>query len=177
MMKTRCQFVSSLFCLTGLVLIISILGCNSSDRVPPKGLPKLYPCFITLTQEGEPLVGAMVKLHSQGESIQWMVSGKTDDRGMVLIFTDGYFKGAPAGEYKVTVEKYETVAPPLPDVLPTNEAALQRLYNKQETDARDYRLVEPIYGKADSTPLSITVEKKKTETSLDVGKKYRELAQ
>ena len=160
----------------GLLLIVFLFGC-SSGRVPPKGIPKLYPCLLTVTQEGAPLAGAVVRLHLQGTLLDWTVSGTTDETGTVTIYTDGFFAGAPAGEFKVTVEKFETVAPPMPEVLPTNPDALQKLSNRIEAETKDYRLVEPVYGKADSTPLSISVNKKKTEASFDVGKKYRELAQ
>ena len=174
MTNTQCQVITSLFCTAGLLFIVSMSGC-SKDRALPPGMPKLYPCTLKITQEGEPLVSAIVKLHSQGEPIAWTVSGKTDETGTVIIFTDGYFKGAPAGEYKITVDKLESVAPPMPAVLPTGEAELQALYNKQEAETKEYRLVEPVYCKVDSSPLSISIDKKKTEASFDVGKKYREL--
>jgi len=79
-------------------------------------------------------------------------------------------------EATVTVDKRETVAPPLPDVLPTDEDRLQALHNAQEANTRDYRLVEPVYSSVDSTTLSISVDTKKTEASFNVGKKHRELA-
>jgi len=157
------------------MLVVAIPGC-SSGRVPPAGFPRLYSCIIKITQEGEPLVDAMVKLHMQSDSIKWTVNGKTDETGTATIYTDGYFKGVPAGEYKVTVEKLETVIPPLPEVLPTNEEKLMQLHNQQEANTREYRLTDPIYCKVDSTPLLISVDKKKTEASFNVGKKYRELS-
>jgi hypothetical protein len=156
------------------ILVISLLGC-SSGRVPPKGMPRLYSCVVTITQEGEPLAGAIVKLHPQGVPLNWTVSGKTDEMGKAIIHTDGYFSGAPAGEYKVTVDKRETVAPPMPAVLPTDEAALERLYNRQEAETKDYRLVDPLYCNVDSTTLSVSVGKKKVEETFDLGKKYREV--
>ena len=156
----------------GLLLLVSTFGCHSG-RVPPQGMPKLYPCAINITQEDEPLAGAIVKLYPQGDTFHWTVTGKTDETGTAVIYTDGYFKGAPAGEYKITVDKCETVSPPLPVVLPTNTVALEKLYNWQEAETKNYCLVEPVYGKTDSTPLSISVDKKKTEASFDVGKKYR----
>ena len=138
-------------------------------------MPTLYPCVITITQEGEPLAGAMVRLFPQGFSLDWTVSGMTDDTGTAIIHTDGFFRGVPAGEYKVTVEKSETVEPPMPDVLPTNEIELQRLFNRLEEERRSYRLVDPGYGSVDSTPLSITVGTRRTEASFDVGQKHRSL--
>lgn len=156
------------------MLIVFLIGCNSG-RARPKGMPKLYPCTVTVIQEGAPLAGAIVKFFPQGTTLNWTVSGKTDAMGMAIIYTDGYFAGAPAGEYKVTIDKRETVAPPMPAVMPTSERELERLQNKMEAETKEYRLVEPIYCKVDSTPLSISIEKKRMEQSFDVGKKYREL--
>ena len=109
--------------------------------------------------------------------MDWAVSGKTDEKGSATIHTDGYFKGVPEGEYKVTVDKRETVIPPLPDVLPTDEDALLKVYNQQEANIKDYRLVDSVYGRESSTPLLISVNKKKTVVSFDVGKQCRELVQ
>jgi len=176
MTNTRYKVIPGLFCAAGLLLIVSMSGC-SQDRVPPPGLPRLYQCVITLTQGGEPLAGAMVTLHTQGTSLDWTVNGKTDEKGVAIIFTDGYFRGAPAGEYKVTVDKLESVTPAMPDVLPTNPLELERLYNRLEAETKEYRYVEPIYVRVDSTPLSIAVDTRRTMASFDVGKPYRELAQ
>ena len=168
--------ILGLFCTAGLLLIVSVSGC-SQGRVPPPGLPRLYQCIITVTQGGEPLAGAMIILHSQDTPLNWTVNGKTDEKGEAIIFTDGYFRGAPAGEYKVTVDKLESVTPPTPDVLPTNPLELERLYNRLEAETKEYRYVEPTYVRVDSTPLSITVDARRTTASFDVGKPYRELAQ
>jgi len=159
----------------GLLLLISTFGCNSS-RVPPEGFPKLYSCSLKITQEGEPLSGAIVTLHPQGAALAWSVTGKTDATGTAIVHTHGYYPGVPAGEYKVTVNKIETVVPPMPDVLPTNTHEWEKLYDVQKAGTKDYRLVEPVYAKADSTPLSLAIENKTTKASFDIGDKYRELA-
>ena len=174
MTHTPFQFHVRLFCMAGLLFIVLMPGC-SRGRIPPPGMPKLYPCTIAVIQEGEALVDATVKLHSQGEPIKWTVSGKTDDTGTAVIYTDGYFKGVPAGEYKVTIEKFETVRPPKPEVMPEDEAQRLALNNRLEAETKAYRLVKPVYETVDSTPLSISVDKKKTEASFDAGKKYRDL--
>ncbi|MDR2641984.1 MAG: hypothetical protein LBC74_04245 [Planctomycetaceae bacterium] len=41
-------------------VLLSVLGCGGSSG--PKDLPKLYPCVITITQEGKPLDNAVVEL-------------------------------------------------------------------------------------------------------------------
>jgi len=173
MPKSLSLVISCLFYGTGTILFVSLLGCGGKEL--PAGFPKLYPCTVTVTQEGEPLVGAIVRLHPSNP-LEWTVSGKTDGRGTAVIHTHGIHAGAPAGDFKVTVDKLEAVVPPLPANLPTDEEALNRLYNQQEENTRDYRLVEPGYSKVDSTTLTITIDSKKTSETFDVGKKYRELA-
>ena len=118
----------------------------------------------------------MVRLHPQGFSLDWTVNGMTDATGTAIIHTDGFFRGAPEGEYKVTIDKYETVDPPKPDVMPTSEAELQRLYNRLEAETRSFRLVDPEYSSVDSTPFSIKIGARRTEASFDVGQRYRALA-
>ena len=168
------SFVTCLLYGTGLIAAVSVLGCGGKKL--PAGFPKLYPCTISINQEGVPLAGAVVKLHIQGNPLEWTVSGQTDDAGKAVIYTHGIHAGVPAGDFKVTVDKLETVAPPLPDQLPTDEDALARLYNKLEADTKEYRLVEPAFCKADSTTLTITVGTAAATATFDVGKKYREPA-
>jgi len=158
-----------------LILLIATLGCNSG-RVPPEGFPKLQSCSLKITQEGEPLAGAIVTFHPQGTPLAWAVTGKTDATGTATVFTGSYYPGVPAGEYKVTVDKVETVMPSVPEVLPTSERELDKLNKELAVGTKNYRLVEPVYTAVSSTPLSLSVEQKKTKASFDVGHKYRELA-
>jgi hypothetical protein len=74
----------------------------------------------------------------------------------------------PAGDFKVTVDKLETVVPPLPDMMPTSESELTKLYNKREEETKEYRLVDIRFTQAESTPFSINVNKKMGVISLDL---------
>jgi hypothetical protein len=169
-MKTYYLYKIWLFILPILISfsVLLLSGCGGG-RVPPEGLPKLYPCSILVTQEGEPLVGATVSLHSTSEKFQWTINGRTDESGKAEIMTHGYFKGVPAGNFKVTVDKLETVVPPLPEVMPTKESELTKLFNKIEEETKEYQLVDIRYTQAESTPLSITVSNKMENISFDVG--------
>ena len=118
--------------------------------------------------------GAMVRLYPADSPHEWQIDGKTDESGTAVVYTAGYFKGVPTGEYKVTVDKTETYIPPLPEVLPADPKERARLEAQREAEIRDYRLVERTYSKVDSTPLSISVAKKGAKITVDVGKKYRE---
>ncbi|GEM_PF-1963339 len=84
----------------GLVL----LGCSKEPQVTFK----TYPVKITITQKGQPLLGADVRLHPldpNGRGGQ----GKTDESGVAVIksFGEGnaMAEGAMAGKYKVLVSK------------------------------------------------------------------------
>jgi len=84
-----------------LVLAVFLPGCNNKKR--PDGFPQLYPCEITVLQEGTPLSGATVMLLSEGGSVPWTVGGGTNDSGVARIFTHGEFAGAPLGQFQVWV--------------------------------------------------------------------------
>ncbi|MDR1140366.1 MAG: DUF1559 domain-containing protein, partial [Planctomycetaceae bacterium] len=77
-------------------------------------------------------------------------------------------EGIHCGDFKVTVDKLETVVPPLPDVMPTSESELTKLYNKREEETKEYRLVDIRFTQAESTPFSINVNKKMGVISLDL---------
>ncbi|MDR2438434.1 MAG: hypothetical protein LBE12_03550 [Planctomycetaceae bacterium] len=142
-------------------------GCGGG-RVPPQGMPTLYPCSIQITQKNQPLTDAVVSLHSTSENFPWTINGRTDEKGQAEIFTHGYFKGAPAGDFRVTVDKLETVIPPLPDIMPTSESELTKLFDKREAEIKEYRLVDIRFTQAESTPFSINVNKKMGVVSLDI---------
>ncbi|MDR2754742.1 MAG: Ig-like domain-containing protein [Planctomycetaceae bacterium] len=148
---------------------VSFLSGCGSKRVQPDGMPTLYHCSIQITQNGQPLTDAIVSLHSTSENFPWTINGRTNENGQAEIFTHGYFKGAPAGDFKVTVDKLETVVPPLPDVMPTSESELAKLYDKREKETKEYQLVDIKFTQAESTPFSINVNKKMGVISLDIG--------
>lgn len=89
-----------------LVAGLFVLGCSKE----PKVTFKTYPVKITITQKGQPLPGADVRLHPldpNGRGGQ----GKTDISGVAVVksFGDGnaIAEGAMAGKYKVLVSKIQ----------------------------------------------------------------------
>jgi hypothetical protein len=146
-------------------IIISLLcfvaaGCGRSDV--PGDLPKLYPCAITVTQNGAALPGAGVQLVSQDESAKYRIAtGTTDDSGLAEIRTYG-FAGVPLGTYKVIVTKTITE-----DV----KEYVDEVGSKQLTQGTDYSTVEIQYTDEKSTPLTIEItDKDKATATFDVGK-------
>ena len=125
----------TLVALISIALIWSFVGCSKSKQ--PDGFPPVYPCEITITMNGTPLVGANVSLSSSLES-PWFSGGVTDDKGVAKINTYS-FVGAPEGEYKVLVSKYE-LPPPREDSPnggggdgPAAKSLLQQKFRSAET--------------------------------------------
>jgi hypothetical protein len=87
--------------------VTAVFGCAKEER--PDGLPDLFPCILTFTQEGKPLAGATVEVVGV-DSSQWSAGGMTDGAGRVELVTYGKFKGVRAGRHKVVVNKHESEA-------------------------------------------------------------------
>ena len=129
-----------------LIAAMSITGCGKNNS-RPSDLPQLFPCVLTITQEGNPLDGAYVTLIPMEESnAKYQASSVTNKSGEATIVTYG-FDGVPAGKYKVCVRKVVG-----------------------EED-REYQLVEPKYSDPLNTPHEIEIiGKKMPPASFDVGK-------
>jgi 5-hydroxyisourate hydrolase-like protein (transthyretin family) len=142
-------------------MLLMILGCK--DKPQPEDLPKLYPCIVTITQDGKPLEDAAVELIAEDQSnAKYQPVTKTDTEGKAVMSTYGY-KGAPAGKYKVVISKkidddfvYGTSS--------TGDKEVQK-YNT-------YRTVEPKYSDSKTTPheIEVTGKEKTVEATFDVGK-------
>lgn len=149
-----------------ILVALSIAGCTGNDG-RPADLPPLFPCEITITQEGNPLVGATVGLESIGESQgTYFPAGITDDRGKTVLSTYGY-DGAPAGKYKVTVRKTVTEG---------GSNATNEYGEPIGSGGIEYRTVETKFSRANTTPHEIEVTKSRTmlQATFDVGKPIKE---
>ncbi|MDR0703577.1 MAG: carboxypeptidase-like regulatory domain-containing protein [Planctomycetaceae bacterium] len=133
-----------------LIFLVLMVGCMREQR--PEGMPTLYPCTITIIQDGKPLAGAMVTLYTESsEDRRWPPGGTTNPQGVISIKVLGKYSGAPAGTYKVTVEKQET----------------------ENVDSNSYytiSLVETQYINVQDTPLKIDVTPQGVNQTFDVGK-------
>jgi hypothetical protein len=132
-----------------LIVLFVLTGCDFGSA-KPEGFPKkLYPCEVTILQDGIPLLGARVSLSHQDENQKnWGVSGITDTEGVVQFYTYGKWKGAPEGTFKVTVAKYLVEGPD----------------NKEIT----YTLIDEKFAEPETTPIQLEVKGKTTQT-FDVG--------
>jgi hypothetical protein len=143
-----------------LVAAVTLTGCNKSNR--PSDLPPLYPCAMTIIQDGNPLGGATVSLVPLEEAnAKYQASSITDESGTAVITTYG-FDGVPAGRYKVCVWK----------TLIEGVEQYQDNYGETvSTTGTEYRTVETQYSDAETTPHEIEITGKKlSPKTFDVGK-------
>ena len=131
-----------------LLCLGALTGCGEKR---PDGMPKTYPCELTLTQGGKPLVKAQVMLYAKEAPCPWTVGGSTDENGVAEINTHGKYKGAPNGDWIVTVSKNIVI------------------YKDENDDTGDvYSKVELDYMNRETTPLELKTDGK-TKAALDVG--------
>jgi hypothetical protein len=75
-----------LFSLTLFCTLFSVSGCKDSSR--PEDLPKLFPCVITITQEGKPLEEASVELVATDQNnAKYKSLSITDAEGRAVMST------------------------------------------------------------------------------------------
>ena len=156
-------------------LLLFVAGCG--EKLPPD-LPKLYPTVVSVIQGGEPLEGANVNLLPKDPNSRWAASGVSNSAGKVDFFTEGKYRGAPEGEYQVTVSKvfaepskYDGQEKPSDLDYPTWHKMLQ----EENAKRAGYRLVDPKYGDRRTSPLELTVgPQQPKDQQIDVGAVYKE---
>lgn len=155
LLKRRAAFLASFL---AVVATACFVGCAKKT---PDGMPKLYPCSVTLTQGNAPLADATVTLAN--DSIEWAVSGTTDEKGVAVIYTHGTYAGAPEGDYVVVVQKQIVEKPTVQQQSPSDDIIGGVAYN----------CVSEEFGSKKTSPLKLEV-KGKTTGSFDVGEAIRE---
>ena len=110
-MSKKHSLIISPFIVIFFILFCTVFtGCGQSPY--PQGFPKIYPCEITVTQEGTPLEGATVTALTEDDNLaKWPVGGTTDASGKANLTTMGKFKGVPAGTYTILISKTEVSGP------------------------------------------------------------------
>ena len=141
-------------------LLIAVSGCSPKL---PDGMPKIFPCVLTLTQEGKPAEGFDVQLVAKGEKISWMIGGTSDAQGLVKIMTHGQFNGAPAGLFAVVINK-------------TLTEGVDQNADVQTKPVMIYSLTEKKYNSELTTPLEVKIEGK-TNVTFDLGKPVKILTE
>jgi len=137
-----------------LVAVVATLFSGCAQEQKPDGLPDLYPCTLTLTQDGQPLAGATVQVLSADADGKWSAGGTTDEQGKVILVTYGKYQGVQAGKHKVVVSKQESDVPEgemeagivVPGsggggTLPTSYTLVEKEYTSQETTPLELEIV------------------------------------
>lgn len=154
-MKKNIAFV------VAVLFVTTICGCKKDDR--PEDMPPLFPCVITVVQEGTPLDGASVNFEpGEGANAKYRAAGITNEQGKAIMKTYG-FDGAPEGTYKVIVRKL---------VVEEGPKVINSDGEEVTTYGKEYQAVEQEYRDAKTTPhkIEITNSKKTLEATFDVGK-------
>lgn len=142
--------IANVCLIAGLVFV----GCSKGPTVTFK----TYPVKITITQKGQPLAGADVRLHPLDENGRG-AQGKTDISGVATMrsFGDGnaMADGAMAGKYKVLVSKVDV--PAIPEG--QDYDAMQAQQAAADTYASAPRpLLPPKYNSWQETPFECEVQ-------------------
>lgn len=161
-----------------LLALVAAFGCGGEKL--PAGMPKPQSTTITLTLDGKGLADAsLTMIPSDGG--QYTAVGTTDASGVAEMKTNGKFKGAVPGSYKVVVGAkdeidYGEFGPP-----PTGDPAAMEKWNR-DVDAAGgaavaftrTSVVPQEFAAADTTPLTITVGEGKVAETFDLGASVRE---
>ena len=160
-----------------LLALVAAFGCGGEKL--PAGMPKPVPTTITLTLDGKGLADASVTMIPDSGS--YAAVGKTDAGGVAEMKTDGKYKGAVPGSYKVVVGAkdeidYGEFGPP-----PTDDPVAMDKWNR-DVDAAGgagvaftrTSVVSQEFTAADTTPLTITVGEGKAAETFDLGASVRE---
>jgi len=143
-----------------IVIVVTLTGCTGSDK--PAGFPKLYPVSVKVIQDGAPLAGASVQLTSS--AFYWVAAGTTDNSGVAVLWTDGKYKGAPAGHFQVTVEK---------NINEGEEEYIAAL-NRYDSEAaakivvRSFSYVDEKFVTTATSPLTADIDSRTKQIEIDV---------
>ena len=167
------NFITIIVCF----LAISLLsGCGKSR---PKDMPQVYPVDITVIDGTTPLDKATIILVANDATAKsrpnnLVVGGVTDADGKVLLNTTmGTYseKGAPLGQYKVTIQKDQPIVQTLSDEELQNMDMGARLAHSRklmaERDAKP-KLVPERLTQSRTTPLLLDVKEKDTVLEVDI---------
>ncbi len=131
----------------GALLGVVLTGCGGGGIAPVRGV---------VTLEGAPVAGATVLFMPDGQGGGRPASGFTASDGTFRLSTYKPDDGAPAGKYRVLIQKTEAAK----DRGAAERAALERAKDKIEEKSRQKGrkpALPEAYAKFDTTPLRCSV--------------------
>ncbi|UUO08853.1 carboxypeptidase-like regulatory domain-containing protein [Blastopirellula sp. J2-11] len=146
-----------------LSLASLILGCNRGPALPAN-LPPLTACTLQIQYKQTPVTEATVTLiPAHGD---WVGVARTDATGKAVVQTQGRYDGVPAGDYSITVTKYEPVTDLPPDPATPEEDAASTLSASHQSKRKS--LVPEKYTKPETTDLKLTITDLPVEQTLQL---------
>lgn len=163
--------------ISAALALVAALGCGGEKL--PEGMPKPVATTLTFKVDGKGLADANITMIPADEG-RYVAVGKTDANGVADMKTDGKFKGAVPGEYKVVVAAKDEVdygefGPP-----PTGDPAALEKWNVAVENGggaaqfKRYSLVAAEFGDVEKTPLTVSVADGKVAETFDLGDSTRE---
>lgn len=145
---TRCGL--GVYVAASMFAIASLTGCGGGGGGSGTG-PKTFPVSGTVTQGGKPVEGATIQfMLADGKG---GAAGRTDASGHYTLSTAKPGDGAVAGQYKVTITKFEQAA--------ATGSATEKDYvppKEGESAPAPKSLLPEKYGKPDASGLTATVK-------------------
>jgi hypothetical protein len=137
---------------------IVLAGCSKR----PANMPATIPCTITIVNGGTPQAGYDVGLHSVTGNGSLSIMAYTNSSGVAEIRTrlaNYAASGAPAGTYKVTVEKQVQLPPDDIKALSQMSDDERNAYSiKRAAEAEKLRVVPVKLTQSKTTPFEIKLE-------------------
>ncbi|MDD3586188.1 MAG: hypothetical protein PHQ75_03305 [Thermoguttaceae bacterium] len=168
-----------------LALLLCALAMTALTACGPKvpaGMPKTVPCYVTVVNGAQPIEGAQIILYSAGEGGSLTVCGTTNSTGRADISTilaSYVAKGAPEGEYIVTIHKEAAVEhTKSPEELEKMSPPEAEKYEREMQKKRDAmpRIVPKEYTAKETSDLKTTISAANAGKELlkvDVGPKLK----
>ncbi|MDO5581987.1 MAG: hypothetical protein Q4G69_12730 [Planctomycetia bacterium] len=156
----------SLLLLCGVILFTS---CEKSNL--PQDLPGLCPCTITITQEGTPANEINISFIPENPT-KWIPFGSTNESGQAVVCTNGKYRGAPEGKYKLVLTKEISEksklgeCPPIDDV-DAHDAWMEKAAKEKRAV---YSSIASKYTNIKTTDLEIDIRKGENQNfSFEIG--------
>ncbi|MDR2704889.1 MAG: hypothetical protein LBC02_03835 [Planctomycetaceae bacterium] len=141
-----------------LTTIFSFTAC--SHKTTPPDLPKLYPCEITVIQDGKPLADVNVVLQATDKTVKYGYSSvSTAANGIAVMRTYGE-TGVPAGVYKIILQKSVTEG---------EKESADVSGMKYKHGGTTFTLIDAKFTDVETTPLEIEIKNGKNIQTIDVG--------
>ena len=144
------------------LLVIFAVGCG--HKIPAE-FQDLCPTVITIVQNGTPLEGASIALTPLGGS-GFSAGGTTDANGVVVLLTQGEYKGAKPGKYRVSVVKESRT---LNQEFEGNSMAGPATPEQRKAMYTIRTFVDPQYTNSRTSPLEMEIKAGENNQTFDLG--------